>query len=207
MLGVDQSALAKWERNARPVPIPVVLRIAEHAQPGEREYWLRHAGVDLPKIEQQVRTYKTVYSYADGDLLFVPILKGAIAAGGPLSPDKHEFDGHIAIPLKDAADCAYFTAVRVRGSSMAPRIADGDLVVIDRRKRPLEENVGHIVAASDEQGDMTIKILQRVEGIYCLMAGNPAFEPRLQPVDVSNKWAIHGRIHCWIGQPHTPKRK
>jgi SOS-response transcriptional repressor LexA len=177
-----------------------MLKISEISSENERDYWLRLAGVDPPALEQSLKGYKQTSSYVEGDMLIVPIRSGAIAAGQPLSMDIEEYEGRIGIPLAEAAETGCFIAARVKGNSMAPRIMEGYLVVIDSRRRPPKDNVGQIVAAADEQGDMTIKILGQNRGGFFLVAGNPDFEPHIQNIDVSNKWAIFGRVVKWIGQ-------
>lgn len=178
-----------------------MLKIAEKAKPDEREYWLRRAGVDLPSIEETVRIRKKTGSYVDGDMLIVPIRTGAIAAGQPLSMDVNEYEGRIGIPLAEAADTSRFVAARVKGNSMAPRIMEGYIVIVDTRRRPPKENVGHIVAASDEQDGMTIKMLAESNGTFFLIAGNPDYHPHAQPIDAGHRWAIMGRVVKWVGAP------
>lgn len=206
-LGVPQSSLASWESGGRPITKATMLKIAEHAPPGERDYWLRQAGVDLAAVDQLVTGYKRTFSFLDGDRLVVPIRTGAISAGQPLSLSDNEYEGSLALPISKAADTGKLIGARVRGDSMAPRILEGDIVVIDTRLYAPEENAGHIVAAADDDGKVTIKVLENINGGYFLVAHNPSFEPRIQPVDVGHPWSIAGRVVGWLGFPTSPKKR
>ena len=207
LLGVNQSLLAGWESGARPISRETMLRVAEKVPVPESKYWLRKAGVDVESIDETVRHFKRTFSHVAGDMLVVPIRTGAIAAGHPLSLSDAEYEGSIALPLSEVGETRTFLAARVRGDSMSPRIMDGDLVVIDTRSRPPKENVGKIVAAVDDQGGITIKTLGESGGKYFLVAANSAFTPQVQPIDMSHRWSIAGRVVYWIGKPPTPKRK
>jgi len=210
-LGVRQPVVAEWESGRKPISKEAMLRIAERAhgigRADERDYWLRHAGVDLPSIDETVRSYKRTYSHVDGDRLVIPIRTGAISAGQPLSLSADEYEGSLALPLNRAADSGSFLAARVRGDSMAPRILDGDIAVIDARPHRPEENLGHVVAAANEDGGVTVKVLSKVGPNYVLVADNPSFEPRVQAIDVANRWSIVGRVVGWLGFPPPPKKR
>jgi SOS-response transcriptional repressor LexA len=208
ILRVDQGNLARWEKGTRPIPIPAILRIAELAAPGgDRDYWLKHAGVDVSAVQSTVDVFKKTFSYVEGDMVVVPIRSGAIAAGQPLSVSEDEYEGKIALPLSELPESRNYIAARVEGNSMAPRIMSGDIVVIDTRRRPPKEDVGHIVAARDDEGYLTIKTLAENGGRFFLLAGNPDYKPLMQPISMSNRWAIAGRVVRWIGHPNGPERK
>ena len=70
--------------------------------------------------------------------------------------------------------------MRASGSSMVEHgIADGDILVISRAKRPRH---GHIVIAVLEEGEFTVKKLFKKLGRIKLQAGNPTF-PDIIPKD------------------------
>ena len=64
-------------------------------------------------------------------------------------------------------------AIQVRGDCMAPRIVDGDVVIIDKDRLP---ELGKVIVFW-WQGDWTLKRLRRRNGKWWMVPDNPAFEP------------------------------
>ncbi len=75
--------------------------------------------------------------------------------------------------------------VRVTGDSMAPGIADGDILVVDKSLTPLQHTV--ILAVVD--GEFTVKRFTREAGRIVLQADNP----RYAPIVISDP----SRFLCW----------
>lgn len=109
---------------------------------------------------------------AKGDVLRVPIL-GHIPAGVPLEMIE-DVEGYEEISWRPGE----FFALRVRGSSMAPDIRDGDLVILKKQE---DVESGQIAAVSIGGEDATLKKIQKVEGHIILLPLNPAYEPMLFP--------------------------
>lgn len=109
---------------------------------------------------------------AKGSVLRVPIL-GRIPAGVPLEMIE-DVEGYEEIPWRPGE----FFGLRVRGSSMAPAIQDGDLVIL--KKQEDVEN-GQIAAVSIGGEDATLKKVQKVDGHVVLLPLNPAYDPMLFP--------------------------
>ena len=207
LLGVSLSTVAKWETGQ---VLPSVMAYREIAKLDKRngEWWNRQTGEFQQSIDRTVEAYKRRYSYPYEDMLIVPILTSVVAAGPPAVVEtlEDEYEGSVAIPLPAGGDTGAMVAARTRGSSMEPLIPDGSLVIIDTRRNKPEENVGYVVAARSNDG-ITIKILRYESGMYFLVAGNPDFQPQLQPVNTETPWDIAGRVVRWIVEPPAPKGK
>ena len=108
----------------------------------------------------------------------LPLAGCRVAAGFP-SPADDFTDG--ALDLNDLVrhPAASFV-VRVAGESMAGvGIHDGDLLIVDRS---LEARPNHIVVAA-VGGEMTVKRLEKRQGVWWLIPANPAFRATVLPPD------------------------
>ena len=109
---------------------------------------------------------------AKGSVLRVPIL-GRIPAGVPLEMIE-DIEGYEEIPWRPGE----FFGLRVRGSSMAPAIQDGDLIILKKQE---DVESGQIAAVSIGGEDATLKKVQKVDGHVVLLPLNPAYDPMLFP--------------------------
>ena len=99
----------------------------------------------------------------------VPVY-GRVAAGIPIEAIENIID------YEDIPDTwsGTFGAMRVKGDSMAPRILDGDTIIV---KRQDDADSGDIVVAIVNGEDATVKkLIKHPDGIT-LQAFNPAYEP------------------------------
>lgn len=99
----------------------------------------------------------------------VPVY-GRVAAGIPIEAIENIID------YEDIPDtwAGTFGAMRIKGDSMAPRILDGDTIIV---KRQDDANSGDIVVAIINGQDATVKkLIKHPDGIT-LQAFNPAYEP------------------------------
>ena len=99
----------------------------------------------------------------------VPVY-GRVAAGIPIEAIENIID------YEDIPDTwsGTFGAMRIKGDSMAPRILDGDTIIV---KRQDDANSGDIVVAIVNGQDATVKkLIKHPDGIT-LQAFNPAYEP------------------------------
>ncbi len=103
--------------------------------------------------------------------LLLPIL-GLVRAGSPSQPfeDPEAFD--LSGWIRDPSD---YHLLRVTGESMIQdHIADGDLVLVDRRRAPSD---GDIVVAATPDGDVTLKRIYREEDGVRLQPSHPDMQP------------------------------
>lgn len=101
----------------------------------------------------------------------IPVL-GDVAAGVPIDAiqnyiDEEEIDA-------DLAGTGDFFGLRIHGDSMAPRILDGDVVIV--RSQP-DANTGDLIIAQINGERATCKRLIKHEDSITLMSFNPAYQP------------------------------
>lgn len=105
------------------------------------------------------------------DVAFVPIL-GRVPAGVPIAAIT-DVEGSVDIPAAWTKSAEYF-ALRIRGSSMEPRIHDGDVVIV-RRQDGCDNGDICIVAINGE--DATCKRVHTDDSGITLIPLNPAYDP------------------------------
>lgn len=108
---------------------------------------------------------------APEDIAFVPIL-GRVPAGVPIAAIT-DVEGSVDIPAAWTKSAEYF-ALRIRGSSMEPRIHDGDVVIV-RRQDGCDNGDICIVCINGE--DATCKRIHTDPGGITLVPLNPEYEP------------------------------
>ena len=118
--------------------------------------------------------------------LQAPLYLMAIKAGFPSPADDYvekTLDLHEHLIRHPAA--TFF--VRVSGDSMAPLIAHGDILVVDRALTP---HSGSIVIAA-VNGELTVKRLVEQNGSSMLVADNDAYQPiALTPQVDCTLWGV-----------------
>ena len=97
---------------------------------------------------------------------------GEIAAGIPIEAIEDILDQEEI--TKDMAATGEFIALRIKGTSMEPRIMDGDVVII-RIQEDVENN--EIAAVFVNGNEVTLKRIKKEENGIWLMPNNPAFTP------------------------------
>ena len=113
----------------------------------------------------------------------VPLV-GRIACGTPITAEEN-IERMVCVPSKWHAT---FT-LTCEGTSMEPRIHDGDLVAI--RSQPTVEN-GEVAAVRID-GEATLKRVYLHQGFIELRAENPAFESIILAKEEMNTVAIEGK--------------
>lgn len=113
----------------------------------------------------------------------VPLV-GRIACGTPITAEEN-VERMVCVPSKWHAT---FT-LTCEGTSMEPRIHDGDLVAI--RSQPTVEN-GEVAAVRID-GEATLKRVYLHQGFIELRAENPAFESIILAKEEMNTVAIEGK--------------
>ncbi len=103
--------------------------------------------------------------------LSVPVL-GSVAAGRPIDAVE-DVVGYEELP-SETAHAGEFFALRIRGSSMEPRILEGDTVIV-RRQNSVENGEIAIVLVGGEEA--TCKKFYRHSDGISLVSINPAYEP------------------------------
>lgn len=99
----------------------------------------------------------------------IPVL-GYVKAGIPVEAVEEILDFE-EIPVSMAAQGDYF-ALRVTGDSMAPRMTDGDVVIVRKQS---DVDSGDIAIVLINGNDATIKKVQKFQGGINLIPFNPAY--------------------------------
>ncbi|MEN6595721.1 MAG: XRE family transcriptional regulator [Clostridiaceae bacterium] len=102
----------------------------------------------------------------------VPVL-GCVPAGIPLEAIECIID-YEEIPVEMARTGEFF-GLQVKGDSMAPRILDGDVVIVRRQPTVESGDVAIIMVNGD---DATCKRIMYHENGLSLVSNNPTFQPR-----------------------------
>lgn len=155
-LNMSQVAVSSYERGTREPDLATLRRIAD----------LYGVSVDyLLDTRKPKHPTKKIRIY------------GEIAAGQPIGAmDTSDFDDPrdwCEIPA-DMADKADYFALRIKGDSMAPRMQEGDIVIVKRQ--PCADSGDVCVVLVDNENATCKKIKKTEEGLT-LIGLNPAFTP------------------------------
>lgn len=106
-----------------------------------------------------------------GKAVRIPVL-GNVAAGVPIEAIEDILDWE-EIPETMAKHGGFF-GLKIKGSSMEPRIADGDVVIV--RQQPDAES-GEVIIATVNGDSATCKRLKKYDDGIGLISNNPAYPP------------------------------
>lgn len=133
------------------------------------------SGIIMPEIET-LQTIAKALGVKPSDLLDspnkIPVL-GSIPAGIPLEAIEDILDYEEITP--ELAIKGEFFGLKVKGNSMSPQIADGDIVIV-RKQDTCENNEIAVVLINGYEA--TLKIVQKSPIGITLRGYNPAFEPK-----------------------------
>lgn len=162
-LGVSQSAVAMWECGKNTPEYGALMKLGEVFD------------VSIDRLTGKLR---------DKELCQVPVL-GYVRAGAPTLAEQEVLDYEdVCLRENEAGD--YF-ALKIRGDSMAPRMMEGDVVIV---KRQYDCENGDICVALIDGCDATVKKLIKKDMGIILMPLNPSYDPIVFP----NESARSGRI-------------
>lgn len=153
--GVSDKAVWTWENGTAEPRMGAIQKIADHF------------GITKSEIIEDHDTNQKIKSVR------IPVL-GEIVAGIPIDAYQEILDWEEITP--ELAATGDFFALKVKGDSMSPRIAAGDVVII---KQQSDVESGDIAVVFVNGDTATLKkVLKRENGIM-LVAFNPAvYEPR-----------------------------
>lgn len=116
---------------------------------------------------------------------------GKVAAGIPLEMVEDIID-YEEIPAK-WGDPSDFFCLQIKGSSMRPKIDDGDVVVVKKQE---DAETGNIVIASINGEEATCKKLRKTENGIFLMPTNNDYEPMFYSNEDIKSLPVHilGRV-------------
>ena len=151
-LGFNKSAVSTWCNGTRLPRMDKVDALAKY-------FGIRRSDLIEDKSESKIKPTT------------IPVL-GSVPAGIPIEAVQDIID-YEEIDAATAAKGEYF-ALQVKGSSMEPRICEGDIVIV-RKQDDVES--GEIAIVMVNGDNATIKRLLKYEDGIRLMPTNPAYEP------------------------------
>lgn len=152
-LFVNQTAVSQWERGVT-IPSPPILLKLSQLYGVSTDYLL---GNDAPAEK--------------GKGVKIPVL-GDVAAGVPIEAVENIVD-YEEIDQALAATGDFF-GLRIKGTSMAPRILEGDVVIVRKQD---DAETGDIAVVLVNGDSATVKKIKKMpEGIQ-LIPTNPAYDP------------------------------
>ncbi len=183
-LDVATRTVQRWEKGEQVPDSNYLMRIAKVT--GVTPHWLLTGNGEMysrTQAESKVLPLPTG-RYKRVDLVSMPLLS-SVPGGAPslmFHPDYVEK----YITVDDIKDTNAF-ALEVKGNSMAPRIEDGDIIVVSPK---LESRTGDIcvVRVNDED---TVKRVKIEDQFIHLIPLNPEYEPMaVRKKDVSFVWRV-----------------
>jgi len=166
-IGVLQSTISQWENGKVEPDIEALIKIAS----------IFETSIDNVLGEETPRPPIS----SGGE--WVPVL-GEVAAGIPIEAvedivDYEEIDSALA------ATGAFF-GLRIKGSSMEPRIREGDVVIVRKQD---DADTGDTVVVLVNGDSATVKRLKKeADGSMWLLPNNPAYDPQhFTPTEILEK--------------------
>ena len=156
-LGITQQAYAAYENNKSSPPKDILEKLADYF----------HVSTDYILG----RNEKSPLAVQGGRGVKIPVY-GEIAAGIPIEAIEDIVDFEEITP--EMAETGEYIALKVKGDSMAPRILEGDVVII-RRQETIES--GEIAAVMVNGDSATLKRIKYADNGLWLMGNNPSFQP------------------------------
>lgn len=166
-IGVLQSTISQWENGKIEPDIENLIKIAS----------VFETSIDNVLGEEALR-----YSSSTGGK-WIPVL-GDVAAGIPIEAiedivDYEEIDAALAAT-------GDFFGLRIKGSSMEPRIREGDVVIVRKQD---DADTGDTAVVMVNGDSATVKrIKKEPDGSLVLIPNNPAYDAQhFSPAEILNK--------------------
>lgn len=163
ILFVNQTAVSQWERGVTTPSPPILLKLSQ----------LYGVSTDY-LLGQSI-------SSDDSKGIKIPVL-GDVAAGIPIEAVENIVD-YEEIDTAMASTGEFF-GLRIRGSSMEPRIREGDVVIVRQQE---DADTGDTAVVLVNGDSATVKrIKKEPDGGIWLIPNNPAYDPQhYSPAEVA----------------------
>lgn len=164
MIGISQSGFSAWESGKTRIDAQSLSKLAS-LYGVSTSYLLGEEDSPTPKAFR------------------IPVL-GDVAAGIPIEAVENIIDWEEI--SDDLAATGEFFALQVKGSSMEPRIKEGDVVIVRRQE---DANTGDTAVVIVNGDSATVKrIKKEPDGSLWLLPNNPAYDPRhFSPAEIIEK--------------------
>ena len=158
----DKSAISKVERGDREINQSMIVKYAE-ALGVSPTYLMFGENSDFDSVQYEETASHTIR---------IPVL-GKVAAGIPIEAIEEILDYEELSPDM-ARDGSEYFALQIKGSSMEPKISDGDVVIV--RKQP-DVDSGQIAIVCVNGDEATCKKIMKQDTGILLLPLNPTFAP------------------------------
>lgn len=150
---------------------------------------------------QMAPSASDVASRSNDDYAQVPLYDARISAGHGVWSEGARVLTHLAFTRyslqKKGLDLSKLSAVRIRGDSMEPLLADGDAVVIDHRFQKVQDEAIYVIRLDDH---LFAKRLQRqFDGSIAIISEHKAYNDMVVPKGQLSDLDIIGRV-IWLGR-------
>ena len=159
-LGIGQNTLSQYEGGKRQPDYETLCKIADYLGV-TTDYLLGRSDVPYPP-EMPASSEKGPW---------IPVL-GHVQAGLPIEAIEDIIDYEQISTDMDATGDHF--ALQVRGDSMEPRFADGDVVIVRKQEDVESGQVAVVIVNGDEA---TLKKIKKTPEGVMLLPSNPAYEP------------------------------
>lgn len=164
MIGISQSGFSAWESGKTRIDAQSLSKLAS----------LYGVSTSYLLGEEDSPTPKAVR---------IPVL-GDVAAGIPIEAVENIIDWEEI--SDDLAATGEFFALRVKGSSMEPRIKEGDVVIVRRQEDASTGDTAVVIVNGDSATVKRIK--KEPDGSLWLLPNNPAYDPQhFSPAEIIEK--------------------
>ena len=165
LLFVNQTAVSQWERGVTTPSPPILLKLSQ-LYGVSTDYLLgKNTSTDGKKGVK------------------IPVL-GDVAAGIPIEAVENIVD-YEEIDTAMASNGKYY-GLRIKGSSMEPRIREGDVVIV-RQQEDADTGDTAVVLVNGESATVK-RIKKEPDGGLWLLPNNPAYDPQhYSPAEVADK--------------------
>ena len=165
LLFVNQTAVSQWERGVTTPSPPILLKLSQ-----------------LYGVSTDYLLGKNT-STDDKKGVKIPVL-GDVAAGIPIEAVENIVD-YEEIDTSMASNGKYY-GLRIKGSSMEPRIREGDVVIV-RQQEDADTGDTAVVLVNGESATVK-RIKKEPDGGLWLLPNNPAYDPQhYSPAEVADK--------------------
>lgn len=166
-MGILQSTLSSWENGRYEPDMEMLVKMADYF--GVSVGYLLGGESLSPKQNTQGK--------------WIPVL-GDVAAGIPIEAVENIIDWEEISP--ELAAAGDFFGLRIKGSSMEPRIREGDVVIVRQQE---DADTGDTAVVLVNGDSATVKrIKKEPDGGIWLIPNNPAYDPQhYSPAEVAEK--------------------
>lgn len=179
-LSLSRDAVANYETGRSKVPLETLRKIA--SMTGFPIQWFTDGEDSEPPPDNKLAILTSVEETAAASSTVEIEYLGVVPCGGWEMPTSDS--AKIAVSATVATLRGEVAAVRVSGDSMEPRFRHGDIVVIRKSATPID---GQIVLASNQDRELTLKVLRYRANGWELHSFNPAYPPTL-----ADEWSLIG---------------